>query len=254
MSAPRARLFLRSLLLQAGFSDERRQGLGFAWTLDPALRAAYGADADGLRAARLRHLGVFNTAPNAAGLIVGACAALEARAASGDAAAAARAQAFKGAIGASLAGSADALFWGALRPLAAATAALGAAVGVLLGTKTPLVVGAAAGLLVFNAPALAARGLGVERGFVDPDGAALRVAALPVRGWIRAARLAAAALIVAAAAALIGRPFLHTPAALAAGAFALGAGAARATVGPLRLIAAAGLLGAAAWAAAGWTP
>jgi len=254
MSELGARLFRRSFFLQAGFSDERRQALGFAWTIDPALAAAYGADADALRAARLRQLQPFNTQPNAAGLVVGACAALEARAAAGDAGACARAETFKGAIGASLAGGADAFFWGALRPLAAATAAFLGAFAFRRGTVGPLFGAAAAGLLVFNAPAVLARRRGVEEGLADPDTAALRVAALPVQSWIRAARLASAVLIFGAAAALLGHPLLNTSATLAAGAFALGAGAARATGGPLRLVAAAGIIGAAASAAVGWTP
>jgi mannose/fructose/N-acetylgalactosamine-specific phosphotransferase system component IID len=254
MNGRRASLFLRSFLLQAGFSDERRQGLGFAWILDPALAAAYGANAQGLREARARQLAAFNTQPIAAGLVVGACAGLETRAAAGEAGATARAEAYKGAISASLAGAADAFFWGALRPFAAAAAGFLAVFGVLRGTKSPFLFAVAAGLLAFNGPALAARLIGVDLGLTDPDAAVLRVAALPVQRWIRALRLAAAALIFAAGAALLGYPFLSMPAALAAGAFALGAGASRAAGGPLRLVAAAGLLGAAASAAVGWTP
>jgi PTS system mannose-specific IID component len=252
VKALRAPLIIRSLFLQAGFSDERRQGLGFAWIMDPALRAAYGAD--GLNAARLRQLGVFNAQPNAAGLVIGACAALEARAAAGETAAAARAATFKTALAAALSGSADAFFWGALRPLAAATAAFLAVFGLRRGTASPLLFAATAGLLVFNVPALSARVLGVARGLEDADAAARSVAALPVQRWIRSMRLAAAVLIFAAAAAFLGDPFCRTPAALAAAALALGAVAARATGGPLRLVAAAGLLGAAAAAAMGWTP
>jgi mannose/fructose/N-acetylgalactosamine-specific phosphotransferase system component IID len=254
VSLLRVRVFLRSLLLQSGFSDERRQGLGFAWTLDPALRAAHRGDAEGLRSARLRQLGAFNTQPCAAGLVVGACAALEARAAEGDAGAPARAERFKSAVAASLAGSADAFFWGALRPLAAAAAAAAAALGAGR-TRAPLLLAAALGLAAFNVPALAARWLGLVRGWDDPDAAVLAAAALPARRAIRAARLSAAALILVATVAALKSPLLaNVPAVFAAGAFALGAAASRTAIGPLRLVAAAGLLGAAAWAAVGWTP
>lgn len=248
------RLFLRSLLLQAGFGDERRQGLGFSWTIDPALRAAYRENADGLRAARLRHLEAFNTQPCAAGLIVGACAALEGRAAAGDAGAGERARAFKNSIGAALAGSADALFWGALRPLAAAAAAL---IGVVLyreNAASPFLAGAAAGLLVFNVPALTARWLGVARGLAAGDAAALEACSLPAQTWISVARWTALALTLAACAAALELPELRAHAALAAAALAFGAAFSRAAGGPLKLVAAAGVLGAAASIALGWAP
>ncbi|NNN04514.1 MAG: hypothetical protein HKL90_01300 [Elusimicrobia bacterium] len=250
----RPRLFMRSLLLQAGFGDERRQGLGFSWTIDPALRAAYRGDADGLRAARRRHLESFNTQPCAAGLIVGACAALEARAAAGDAGAAERARAFKSSIGAALAGSADALFWGALRPLAAATAALVAVLGYRAGAASPFMIGAASGLLVFNAPALTARWLGVGRGLAVADAAALEACSLPAQSWIRVARWTALALALVACALALELPELRAHAALAAAALAFGAAFSRAAGGPLRLVAAAGILGAAASLALGWAP
>ncbi len=248
----RPRLFLRSLLLQAGFGDERRQGLGFSWIIDPALRAAYRSDAAGLRAARLRHLEAFNTQPCAAGLIVGACAALEGRAAAGDAGAEERARAFKNSIGAALAGSADALFWGALRPLAAATAVF---VGIVLyraRAASPLLIAAAAGLLVFNAPALTARWLGVARGLAAGDAAALEACSLPAQAWIRAARATALALALAAGAAALALPEVRAHAALAAAALAFGAAFSRAAGGPLKLVAAAGLLGTAASLVLGW--
>lgn len=250
----RPRLFLRSLFLQAGFGDERRQGLGFSWVIDPALRAAYRGDATGLRAARLRHLEAFNTQPCAAGLIVGACAALEGRAAAGDAGAGERARAFKSSIGAALAGSADALFWGALRPLSAATAALIAVVLYRADAASPLFLGAAAGLLVFNVPALTARWLGVGRGLAAADAAALEACSLPAQAWIRAARWTALALALAACAAALELPELRAHAALAAAAIAAGAALSRAAGGPLKLVAAAGVLGAAASLARGWAP
>ena len=93
-------LFLRLPLLQAGFGDERRQGLGFAWAIDPALREAYALDAAGLSAARGRALAPFNCQPCAAGVPLGVAAALEARASAGDAGAIARSSALKSALGA----------------------------------------------------------------------------------------------------------------------------------------------------------
>ncbi|HXS99497.1 MAG TPA: PTS system mannose/fructose/sorbose family transporter subunit IID [Elusimicrobiota bacterium] len=255
MSSLRPRLFLRSLLLQAGFCDERRQGLGFAWAIDPALQAAYAGDAAGLRAARLRHLAPFNAQPYAAALPLGVAAALEARAAGGDAAAAARGGALKSSLGAALSGAADAFFWGSLRPLAAASALLGGIVAYRLDSPRPFVCGAVVGLALFNAPALWTRWAGLGLGLREGEGAALSACALPAQKWIRAARVAALAAVVAAAAAALALPreLLGMPRAIAALAFAAGACLGKWTGGPLRLVAAAGVAGAAA-AAWGWAP
>lgn len=248
-AALRLPLFSRSLLLQAGFSDERRQGLGFAWALDPALRAAYSGDPEGLTAARARHLEAFNIQPHAVGVPLGIVAALETRSAAGDHDAAAAAVRLKPALGAALSGSADAFFWGGLRPLAGALALFVAAAGTAAGMRGAIGFGAVLGLAAFNGPAVFARWEGLARGLRDGQGAAAAVAGLPVQRWVRAARLAAAALVIAAAFAALGLPFV--PRAAAAVAFAAGAGLSRVAGGPLRLAAAAAILGAAA-AAAGW--
>lgn len=247
-----ATLFARSLLLQAGFGDERRQALGFAWSVDPALRRAYAADAPGLARARERHLAPFNAQPHAAALILGLTAALEGRAAAGDQAAAARAVSMKASCGAALSAAADAFFWGALRPLAAALAILTAAAFWRLGLPHPCAAGAAAGLLAFNVPALAARALGIRRGLAEGEAAAATAACLPAQYWIRSTRRAAAAAIVLTAWLALGLPLLTPPVRLAAAAaFAAGAGLSRLAGGPLRLLAAAFAFGAIA-SAAGW--
>jgi PTS system mannose-specific IID component len=254
MSAPSAlapRLFARSLLLQAGFGDERRQGLGFAFAIDPALRAAYSGDAAGLTAARLRHLAPFNAQPYAAALPLGAAAAIEMRAAGGEPALAARAVALKASLGAALSGCADAFFWGALRPLAGAAAIAVAAACYRLRLVHPCLTGAVAGLLIFNVPALAARRLGLRAGLAEGEGAALTAAGLPVQDWIRRARRAAVAAIVLAAWISLSLP--NAPLRpYAAAAFAAGAALSRFTGGPLKLLAAAFAFGAAA-SLAGWT-
>ena len=247
----RLRLFARSLLLQAGFSDERRQALGFAWAIEPALARAYSGDRAGLDAALARHLVPFNAQPSAAGLPLGVAAALEARAARGDAAAAVRSVALKDPLCASLSGAADAFFWGAVRPLAAAAAVFGALVAWRLGSSRPFAYGAAAGFLVFNLPSLWARWAGLGLGLREGEAAVAAVCGLPVQDWIRAARRAAVIALFAAvwAALVFSLGIQRAPAAVA---FAAGAGLSRFTSGPLLLIAAAGLLGAAA-SAAGWT-
>lgn len=246
----RAALFARSFFLQAGFGDERRQGLGFAWAIDPALRAAHAAHPGHLAAARERHLGAFNCQPHAAGLPLGVVAALELKAGAGDAAAAARAAALKPALGAALSGAADGFFWGSLRPLAAALAAAVGIAGVVARTSHSIAAGVALGLLAFNAPALYARWRGLTLGLRDGEGAAVAAAALPVPVWSRRLRLAALGLVVASALAGLRLPFAAPPA-WAAAAFAVGAGLSRAAGGALRLVGAAALLAMAA-SAAGW--
>ena len=246
-------LFLRSLLLQAGFSDERRQALGFAFAIDPVLARAYADDAAGLRAARLRHLAPFNVQPCAAGLPLGAAARLETLATQGDLAAAARGVALKASLGAALSGAADALFWGALRPLAAAGAVIGALASYRFGARSPLTCGAAVGLLIFNVPGVWARWAGVGEGLLRGEGAALTACGLPAQDWIKIARRTAVVAIFVAVWAAIVSPFGFSGV-VAAGAFAAGAGLSRAAGGPLRLIAAAGLLAAIANSFTGWTP
>ena len=181
---------------------------------------------------------------------MGIAAALEARAAAGEGAQAERAATLKTALGAVLSGAADSFFWGALRPLAAALAIFTAVAGWRLGWRHPLACGVELGLLVFNAPALAARWAGVSLGLREGEAAVAAAALVPARRWISGARCAAAALIVAAAATALGLP-LAAPRVLAAGAFAAGAVFSAWAGGPLRLVAAAGLLGAAA-SVAGW--
>jgi len=241
MSALCARMFLRSLFLQTGFSDESRQALGFAWALDPALLSAQ---------ARARHLESFNTNPYTAGLVLGTTAALEARAA-GTPASASRVLALKSAAGASLAGAADALFWGSLRPLAAALAVFVAAVFHRVGLPHALFWGTFAGLAVFNAPALAARWIGLSKGLAEGEGALVWAGGLPVQTWIRRSRLAAVILLIAAAGLVGASGSVATPL-FAAVAFTAGWLLSLVVGGPLRLVAVAGLLGVAA-AAGGWT-
>ena len=240
----RLRLFLRSFLLQAGYGDERRQALGFAWAVDPALRRAH-RGAQALRDARKRQLACVNTQPVAAGLVLGTTAALEARGQLG------REAALKQALCCSLAAAGDSFFWGALRPLAAATAWL---VGLLAVRLEPAawLAGPAAGLLAFNGPALAIRWRGLSVGLEKGEAAALEAAALEARAWTRRVRRGAAPLLAACCAlALADTP---KPAAwLLAGAFAAGALLSARAGGALRLTAAAGVAGALA-SAAGWIP
>lgn len=149
-----ARVLLRSFLLQASWNFERLQNLGFAYVLAPALHYLY-RDED-LALAYARHLEYFNTHPFLAGPVLGITLSLEE----------ARSQGkpcyldvkeFKNMIMAPYAAIGDALFWGGVRPLAAAIALFFAFRGSLWA---PVIF-----LLLFNLPHLLFRGVGLLRGY-----------------------------------------------------------------------------------------
>jgi mannose/fructose/N-acetylgalactosamine-specific phosphotransferase system component IID len=245
-------IFWRSFLLQAGFSNRRRQALGAAWTLDRALRDVYVGDADGLRQARTRQLEVFNCQPYVAGLPLAIAAFQEVRAAAGEAGAAARGQRLKASSSATLSAPADAFFWGSLRPLAAACAVSAGLFGVRGGFTHPFFWGAAMGLAAFNIPAIMLRWRGVAAAARDGESALLVAAKAPVQNWILISKRLALAAVLAAA--LIGLFSGGSPGFLSTAAFTFGAFASKRMPRPLTLVAAAGLLGAAASIATGWAP
>jgi mannose/fructose/N-acetylgalactosamine-specific phosphotransferase system component IID len=215
------RVFQRSFFLQAGYSDERRQALGFAWAVDPALSAALSEDPVALLAARRRHLETFNSNPFSVGLVLGVVGSAERGSV-------ARAAVLKNALSTSLSGPADAAFWGILRPAAAATAVLFAIVGVFSGLRHPLIIGVAVGLTLFNVVAVSVRWLGIVAGLRDGENAAARVARYPAAAKLRSWRRAAAVLCFAAALAGLAytRAYLDGSMLVALLAFSVGAAAA----------------------------
>lgn len=155
----------RSFMIQALWNFEKMQSLGWAWTVQPALRKFY-PDRQARLEALKRHMEFFNTHPYVAGPILGTAMRTERDALlkgenPGPAVAAVR----LGMMG-PLAALGDVFFWATLRPLAAL-----AAVGVFFmgGAQSVAAVAAALTLLlVFNVPHLLARfrgpALGYERG------------------------------------------------------------------------------------------
>ena len=118
----RARVFLRSLTLQASWNRKGMQSLGVAFALWPALRWLYASRDDRVRAVR-RHLAFFNTHPYLAAAILGGILRLEVRIAAGEESPEA-VQRFKEALMFPFAAVGDSFFWLALRPFAGAVAAL----------------------------------------------------------------------------------------------------------------------------------
>lgn len=110
------RVFFRSFLIQASWSFERMQSLGFAYAMEPVLRKLY-PDQEEYRSRVAVHLEYFNTQPYLASFILGAAAKLEEERASGRNRQA-DVSGMKGALMAPLGALGDSFFWGALKPLA----------------------------------------------------------------------------------------------------------------------------------------
>lgn len=137
---------LRSVLQQGSWNFERMQNLGFLYQLLPGLRYLYGPrpPAGVLR----RHAEYFNTHPYMASWVAGTVLRLEEKQQHGEPVPL-DAVAFRNMVMAPYAAMGDALFWGALRPLAAVVGLLLAIHGIMWA---PVVL-----LVLFNLPHLACR-------------------------------------------------------------------------------------------------
>jgi mannose/fructose/N-acetylgalactosamine-specific phosphotransferase system component IID len=114
------KVFLRSFLIQASWSFDRMQSLGFAYAIQPLLQRLY-PDQDEYRSRLGLHMEYFNTQPYLAAFILGAAAKMEQERASG-LNRAVDIQGLKSTLMAPLGALGDSFFWGALRPLAAVIA------------------------------------------------------------------------------------------------------------------------------------
>jgi PTS system mannose-specific IID component len=136
----------RSVLQQGSWNFERMQNLGLAYQLLPGLRRLYGGEppAEVLE----RYVEYFNTHPYLASWVAGTALKLEEQQLAGQAPAV-DAAAFRDMVMAPYAAMGDALFWGALRPMAAVVGLFLAFQGV---PWAPLVL-----LVLYNPPHLAFR-------------------------------------------------------------------------------------------------
>jgi len=114
------RVFWRSLLIQASWSFERMQSLGFSYAIEPVLKKLYPDPGEYESRMRL-HLEYFNTQPYLASFILGATVRLEQDRAQGKNPVA-DIRNIKTSLMAPLGALGDSYFWGALRPFAAITA------------------------------------------------------------------------------------------------------------------------------------
>jgi PTS system mannose-specific IID component len=190
-----ARVFWRCLFVQAAWNRRGMQNLGFAYAIDPALRALY-PDAGRREEALRRHLGFFNCHPYMAAAIVGGAIHHEEKVAAG-AEPGAQPLEYKRTLQGPLAALGDGFFWTALRPFFGAIAALGA---LLAGW--PAIVGA---LALYNVIHLAFR-IGLFRaGYAKGDRIVEDISRLSLPVAADRLRSAAAALCGAAAAVLVVR-------------------------------------------------
>ena len=185
----KVKIGVRLLLIQSRWDDMRMQGTGFGFALDPWLVACWDAEPDALLAARKRHLEYFNTHPIAAWLVAGIVCRQEAiAAASTDSVredAIAKVKSLKIGLGASLAGSYDSFFWGALRP-ASVMAGLLTALIFMHFNKAHMPMWTVIIMLgVYNIPAITARLSGLMLGSAQGERAAAQLVSLPVQWWIR---------------------------------------------------------------------
>jgi PTS system mannose-specific IID component len=202
-SAALARVFLRSLFLQAAWNPRGMQNLGFADAIAPALEELYPDRAARAQAAA-RHLEFFNCHPYLAAAILGGAVRLEERVASGEAPPQS-VSSFKSTLGPPFAALGDGFFWLALRPAAALTAA---ATEPFLGLGCVLVF-----VVLYNIVHLGARVWLFSAGYARAEGVVGAVAHAHMSSGTPFLKACGAALAGAIAARLVvaagipGRPF-----------------------------------------------
>lgn len=169
---PMAAMFFRSFFIQAGWNYERFQNLGFLFGLQPALRVIY-PEREKLKAAMLRHMGIFNTQPYMVNFVLGNVARMEAEAGKGEALKSM--PGVKQALASSFASIGDRVFWGRLKPMTTQVCLLVWTMGGFCGwlfTGAPaqpplwlLFAGPLAGILGYSAVAVALRWRGLVKGY-----------------------------------------------------------------------------------------
>jgi PTS system mannose-specific IID component len=135
--------WLRLFTLQASWTDERLQGIGAAFAVEPLLRELSDASDERYRAALARSAGYFNTHPFFAGLALGAIARAER-----DGVEMRRVERLRSALKGPLGSLGDRLIWAGVLPLASA-------VGLVLTALGHPVAGIVALLVIFNVAHLA---------------------------------------------------------------------------------------------------
>lgn len=148
-------MFIRSNFHQGSWNYERMQALGYCYAMVPIIKRLYTGEER--KQAIKRHLEFFNTQPFVTAPILGVTAAMEEQRANGAEIDDGAINGLKIGLMGPLAGVGDPIFWGTLRPVAAALGASIALTGSILG---PILF-----FLIFNIIRLAIRWIGVSYGY-----------------------------------------------------------------------------------------
>ena len=148
-------IYIRSNFHQGSWNFERMQALGYCFAMIPAIKRLYTGEER--KKALKRHLEFFNTQPFVTAPILGVTAAMEEQKANGAPIEDGAINGVKIGLMGPLAGVGDPIFWGTLRPVAAALGATIALTGNILGPVLFFV--------LFNAIRLGIRWWGVSYGY-----------------------------------------------------------------------------------------
>ncbi len=179
------KVFIASFFLQASWSFEKMQGLGFAAAISPAIKDVFNGGGNFVSAMK-RHLAFYNAHPYMASPVLGAAIRLEEKGRSGegpvDAGVRLKTMVMGpyGAIG-------DSFFWGSVRPLASCLGVLSAMLWGLWGILVFL--------LFYNVFHLWMRWEGLVMGYKLGDGVLGYVKSLELPRWSIRLRYAAAAIL-----------------------------------------------------------
>ncbi len=150
-------VFFRSFSLEASFTYEKFQGIGYAFSMIPVLKKLY-PEKQRLSEALKRHVEFFNTTPHVSTIVMGISTSMEEEyAVNPNSFEPSSINAIKVALMGPLAGIGDSIFWGTLRVIAAGIGCQFALQGSILG---PIIF-----LLIFNVPHILVRYYGVMKGY-----------------------------------------------------------------------------------------
>ena len=151
------KVFFRSMTLEASFTYERFQGIGYAYSMIPVLKKLY-PEKERLVPALKRHIEFFNTTPHVVTSVMGISASMEEEyAMNPDGFEPRSINAIKVGLMGPLAGIGDSLFWGTFRVIAAG---IGCQLGLQGSPLAPF-----AFLIAFNVPHLLVRYYGMMKSY-----------------------------------------------------------------------------------------
>jgi PTS system mannose-specific IID component len=180
------KVFIGSFFIQAAWSFEKMQTLGFAAAISPAIKDVFKEDGQSGNLAIRRHMSFYNAHPYMASPVLGAAIKLEEAGMRGECPVD-NALRFRSRVMAPLSAIGDLFFWGALRPLASCAGILAALIWGLWG---PVVF-----LAVYNVVHISARWFGLKKGYALGEAVTGFVTSLALPRWGARARLACAFML-----------------------------------------------------------